>query len=60
MLPTELYLAKQLKKAMRGAGTDEDVLVEILCSRSYQEVQRIAAAYEESNSHYTEHLTIVY
>jgi len=47
MLPTELYLAKQLKKAMRGAGTDEDVLVEILCSRSYQEVQRIAAAYED-------------
>lgn len=47
MLPTAEYCAKQLNKAMKGAGTDEDVLVEILCSRPYDEIVQIAAAYEE-------------
>lgn len=46
MMPTDEYCAKQLHKAMKGAGTDENVLVEILCSRPYDEIQKIAAAYE--------------
>ena len=31
---------------MKGLGTDEETLVEILCSRSQEEVLRIAAAYQ--------------
>ncbi|XP_057371032.1 annexin B10-like isoform X3 [Daphnia carinata] len=47
MLPTDEYCAKQLHKAMKGIGTNEDVLVEILCSRPYDEIVQIAAAYEK-------------
>jgi len=46
MMATPHYCAKQLHKAMKGAGTDEETLVEILCSRSHQEVLQIATAYE--------------
>lgn len=52
MLPTDEYCAKQLHKAMKGAGTTEDVLVEILCSRPYDEIQKIAASYETSNIYF--------
>jgi len=46
MMPTATYCAQYLNKAMKGLGTDEETLVEILCSRSQEEVLRIAAAYQ--------------
>jgi len=47
MMPTVEYCAKQCHKAIKGLGTNEDLLVEILCSRPADEVKEIAAAYEE-------------
>lgn len=40
------FLAKQLHKAMSGIGTEEETLVEILCSRDNHEVGEIVEAYE--------------
>ncbi|XP_029185703.2 kinectin-like isoform X12 [Acropora millepora] len=46
MLP-ECYDAVSLHDAMSGFGTDEQVLIEILSSRSYEEIQKIRTAYSE-------------
>uniref|UniRef100_A0A8C5S8H3 Annexin n=1 Tax=Laticauda laticaudata TaxID=8630 RepID=A0A8C5S8H3_LATLA len=48
MMPPAFYDAKQLKKAMEGAGTDESALIEILATRNNQEIQAINAAYKEA------------
>ncbi|CAJ0938914.1 unnamed protein product, partial [Mesorhabditis belari] len=46
------YDVKQLKKSMKGAvaglGTDETVLIEILCSRTADQLRAIRAAYEKN------------
>jgi len=49
MEPKELYDAKSLRRAMRGAGTDEQCLIEILSTRTNKEIAQIADAYK---SHY--------
>lgn len=46
VVPHYDYIAKQLHKAMAGLGTDEETLVEILCSKSNEEVKKIVEAYE--------------
>lgn len=43
--PPRIYDARQLKGAMKGAGTDESTLIEILCSRSNAEIAQIKAEY---------------
>uniref|UniRef100_A0A8D1F5X9 Annexin n=1 Tax=Sus scrofa TaxID=9823 RepID=A0A8D1F5X9_PIG len=47
MMPPAHYDAKQLKKAMEGAGTDEKALIEILATRSNAEIRAINEAYKE-------------
>ncbi|XP_063788148.1 annexin A4 [Pseudophryne corroboree] len=45
MTPITLYDVHELKKAMKGAGTDEGCLIEILASRSAEEIRNINVTY---------------
>lgn len=47
MTPSVFYDARELRAAMKGAGTDEGCLIEILASRSNSEIARIKAAYKK-------------
>nr|XP_057927816.1 annexin A5b [Doryrhamphus excisus] len=47
MTPPLAYDVTLLRNAVKGAGTDEKVLVEILASRSAQQVKNIVAAYRQ-------------
>ncbi|MGV7423189.1 annexin, partial [Mycobacterium kansasii] len=47
MKPSRLYDAYELKHALKGAGTDEKVLTEIIASRTPEELRAIKQAYEE-------------
>ncbi|GMR44121.1 hypothetical protein PMAYCL1PPCAC_14316 [Pristionchus mayeri] len=46
MTPLE-YDLDQLKNAMKGAGTDEATLIEIICSRTPDQLKAIAAHYDQ-------------
>lgn len=43
--PITLYDVLELKKAMKGAGTDEGCLIEILASRTTEEIRNINGTY---------------
>ncbi|XP_069341541.1 annexin A3 [Eulemur rufifrons] len=43
--PPAVFDAKQLKKSMKGAGTDEDALIEILTTRTGRQMKEISQAY---------------
>ncbi|XP_059802216.1 annexin A7-like [Hypanus sabinus] len=46
-MPTTYYDAWSLRKAMEGAGTQDRVLIEILCTRNNQEIREIVRCYKE-------------
>lgn len=48
MKPPAKYDAQELKKAVKGLGTNEATLIEILCSRTNGEIHEMSRAYQEA------------
>jgi len=51
LLPPVEFAAQELRRAMRGLGTDEAALVEILCTASNAEIRDIKGAYLRLTGH---------
>ncbi|XP_064370003.1 annexin A7 isoform X2 [Dromaius novaehollandiae] len=54
-MPTTYYDAWSLRHAMKGAGTQERVLIEILCTRTNQEIRDIVNCYKSEFGRDLEH-----
>lgn len=50
MVPLSVFLAKELQHAIEGIGTNEQTLIEVLCTASNAEIYAIKNAYTEGNS----------
>ncbi|XP_067103404.1 annexin A5a [Osmerus mordax] len=50
MTPPILYDATKIHKAIKGAGTDDEVLIEIMASRTGQQMKDIAKVYKKEFS----------
>lgn len=45
LMPTSELYCRELYEAMTGAGTDEDVLIEVMCTMSNYQIREICAYY---------------
>ncbi|KAJ6667847.1 hypothetical protein lerEdw1_016168 [Lerista edwardsae] len=48
MRPLEYFDAKEIKDALKGVGTDEKCLIEILASRTNQQIHALVEAYKDA------------
>jgi len=46
MMPSDLYIAHEMRRAMKGAGTTESCLIECLVARSNREIADLKATYK--------------
>jgi hypothetical protein len=53
MTPLDEYFAKELHNAMAGLGTNEDTLIEILCTLNNAWIHAIKNSYQRCNFFYT-------
>lgn len=47
MTPTYDFLAKEIHSAIAGIGTDEETIIEIICTSSNAEINNIKMAYHK-------------
>ena len=50
LMPTDLYEAQCLRYAMKGIGTNEKVLIELLCTKGAFEIQHLSQTYKKSKN----------
>ena len=47
MMPIDEFGAYSVKKAVKGAGTDEEALIEVICTANNEELSAIKDAYKK-------------